>query len=53
VISYTGNPVYVMFAAAGSWIGAFCSVWWLKNQGAVGDAGPRLTRPPGSSGPLN
>jgi len=30
VISYTGNPVYVVFAAAGSWIGAFCSVTWLN-----------------------
>jgi len=30
VISYTGNPIYVVFAAAGSWIGAFCSVTWLN-----------------------
>lgn len=30
VISYTGNPIYVVFAAAGSWIGAFCSVTWLS-----------------------
>ena len=29
VISYTGHPIYVVFAAAGSWIGAFCSVTWL------------------------
>jgi uncharacterized membrane protein YhaH (DUF805 family) len=29
VISYTENPVYVAFAAAGSWIGAFASVTWL------------------------
>ncbi len=29
VISYTGNPVYVFFAAAGSWLGAFCAVTWL------------------------
>jgi hypothetical protein len=29
VISYTENPIYVAFAAAGSWIGAFCSVTWL------------------------
>lgn len=29
VISYTGNPVYVFFAAAGSWIGAFGAVTWL------------------------
>ena len=29
VISYTGNPVYVVFAAAGSWLGAYCAVTWL------------------------
>jgi hypothetical protein len=29
VISYTGNPVYVVFAAAGSWMGAFGAVTWL------------------------
>jgi len=29
VISYTENPVYVAFAAAGSWFGAFASVSWL------------------------
>ena len=29
VISYTENPVYVAFAAAGSWIGAYVSVTWL------------------------
>ena len=29
VISYTENPVYVVFAAAGSWIGAYASVTWL------------------------
>jgi hypothetical protein len=29
VISYTGNPVYVVFAAAGSWLGAFGAVTWL------------------------
>ena len=29
VISYTENAVYVAFAAAGSWIGAFTSVTWL------------------------
>ncbi len=30
VISYTQNPAYVLFAAAGSWIGAFASVAWLR-----------------------
>jgi hypothetical protein len=29
VISYTHNAVYVLFAAAGSWIGAFSAVTWL------------------------
>ena len=29
VISYTENPVYVAFAAAGSWVGAYASVTWL------------------------
>ena len=30
VINYTGNPVYVVFAALGSWVGAFLSMTWLK-----------------------
>ena len=30
VISYTGNPVYVAFAALGSWLGAYVSVTWLN-----------------------
>ncbi len=29
VISYTHNPGYVVFAAGGSWIGAFCAMTWL------------------------
>ena len=29
VISYTENPVYVVFAALGSWIGAYLSVTLL------------------------
>ncbi len=32
VISYTQNPAYVLFAALGSWIGAFASVTWLKRN---------------------
>ncbi len=32
VISYTQNAVYVLFAAAGSWIGAFASVTWLGRR---------------------
>jgi len=30
VISYTHNPAYVVFAAGGSWIGAFCAMTWLR-----------------------
>jgi uncharacterized membrane protein YhaH (DUF805 family) len=30
VINYTGNPVYVVFAAIGSWVGAYLSVTWLN-----------------------
>ena len=30
VISYTENAVYVVFAATGSWLGAFASVTWLR-----------------------
>jgi uncharacterized membrane protein YhaH (DUF805 family) len=29
VISYTEQAVYVVFAALGSWIGAFVSITWL------------------------
>lgn len=32
VISYTGNPTYVLFAAAGSWLGAFGAVTWLRRS---------------------
>ncbi len=33
VISYTKDPVYIVFAAAGSWLGAFATVTWLKRRG--------------------
>ncbi|HUA77052.1 MAG TPA: hypothetical protein VMA86_05235 [Acetobacteraceae bacterium] len=33
VISYTHNALYVLFAAAGSWIGAFGSLTWLRSRG--------------------
>lgn len=39
VISYTGNAVYVLFAAAGSWLGAFGAVTWL------GKSDTKLGRP--------
>jgi hypothetical protein len=32
VISYTHNAAYVIFAAGGSWIGAFCALTWLKRD---------------------
>jgi uncharacterized membrane protein YhaH (DUF805 family) len=30
VISYTSNAIYVIFAAAGSWVGAYVSMTWLN-----------------------
>jgi len=30
VINYTENAMYVVFAATGSWLGAFVSVTWLR-----------------------
>src|ERR1700732_1152009 len=41
VISYTENAIYVLFAAAGSWLGAFGSVTW----GYPKDPALRHTRP--------
>ncbi|QFU15525.1 hypothetical protein [Microvirga thermotolerans] len=32
VISYTEHAIYVLFAAFGSWIGAFLSVTWLARS---------------------
>lgn len=40
VISYTGNPVYVLFAAAGSWIGAFGAVTWIRRGDLKNAGGP-------------
>jgi hypothetical protein len=42
VISYTQNWVYVVFAAAGSWCGAFISITFLQRT---------ARRPPGSGAP--
>jgi hypothetical protein len=36
VISYTGNAVYVLFAALGSWLGAFGAVTWLGKSDLKG-----------------
>jgi uncharacterized membrane protein YhaH (DUF805 family) len=35
VISYTHNAIYVIFAASGSWVGAFCAMTWLRREGEV------------------
>jgi uncharacterized membrane protein YhaH (DUF805 family) len=32
VISYTQSWIYVVFAALGSWLGAFLSMTWLRNR---------------------
>ena len=39
VISYTENALYVLFAAAGSWIGAYLSMTWLRRDSSPGDRG--------------
>lgn len=32
VISYTHDAIYVLFAAVGSWLGAFASMTWLRRR---------------------
>lgn len=44
VINYTGNPTYVVFAALGSWVGAYLSVTWLNRGQQV--AAPIRPGPP-------
>ena len=47
VISYTGNPVYALFAAAGSWMGAYSSVRWLsRTEKTIDKAPPPAHKPP-------
>lgn len=41
VISYTQNAVYVLFAALGSWLGAYMSVTWLSRRTGEGTPPPR------------
>jgi hypothetical protein len=36
VISYTSNPIYVLFAASGSWVGAYISMTWLNRGEPAG-----------------
>jgi hypothetical protein len=46
VISYTHNAAYVIFAAGGSWIGAFCAMTWLgRGPGASPSALQRVGTP--------
>jgi hypothetical protein len=46
VVSYTKNPVYVLFAAAGSWLGAFGAVTWLKRRDTQTALNPQRTGTP-------
>lgn len=32
VISYTSSWIYVLFAAIGSWLGAYLSMTWLRHR---------------------
>ncbi|MGV7032117.1 hypothetical protein [Methylobacterium symbioticum] len=40
VINYTQNALYVLFAAFGSWVGAYASVTWLARGSASGAGRP-------------
>jgi hypothetical protein len=44
VISYTGNPIYALFAAAGSWIGAYASVRWVSRGARVREQAAAASR---------
>jgi hypothetical protein len=48
VISYTENWVYVLFAAGGSWVGAFVSLTFLHRPPSGGN-GPSNSSPIGAS----
>jgi hypothetical protein len=47
VISYTQNAIYVLFAAVGSWIGAFCAITWLTHSSGASHSA-RLERAVGA-----
>lgn len=49
VISYTRNPIYILFAAGGSWIGAFGAVTWLNWSDPQPALGPQRVGAPRSS----
>jgi len=53
VISYTRNPLYTLFAAAGSWIGAFCAVTWLNRSDPPTTLVPQRTGMPGPIDPAH
>src|SRR5436309_1466182 len=46
VISYTNNAVYVVFAALGSWLGAFCAVSYLRQRDPAATRSPAATLKP-------
>ena len=46
VISYTQNAGYVIFAAGGSWIGAFCAMTWLRRGADDAPLTPRRPETP-------
>lgn len=48
VISYTQNAWYVLFAAAGSWLGAFGAITWLGHDGDGPAAASMLERAAGA-----
>jgi hypothetical protein len=41
IISYTSNWAYVIFAAVGSWIGAFLTITLLRHRSEANPAAPR------------
>jgi hypothetical protein len=44
MISYTGNPIYALFAAAGSWIGAYASVRWIGRSDRIREQASATSR---------
>ncbi len=48
VISYTQNAFYVLFAAGGSWLGAFGAMTWLGHDGGGPSASSMLERAAGA-----
>jgi hypothetical protein len=44
VINYTSNPIYALFAAGGSWVGAYTSVKWLSRGDQSDQSAPPVPR---------